>query len=177
MTLRLSRRQLQGYLSTNSYVLFMLLFTGSAVQGWVFLQNPRRSLNPRNSDDDPKSGFACSGSTLQNHSLRLWLSVGEWNMEYTPTTVCWAYRAVCLAYTWLSASGMAKNRSRIIPFSRTTWRRRGDIGRYSPSGIEPGGKGNSVSRQNGVIEDHSKFKFTHHVTRPTVTLRIKNILY
>ncbi len=48
----------------------MLLFTGSAVQGWVFLQNPRRSLNPRNSDDDPKSGFACSGSTLQNHSLR-----------------------------------------------------------------------------------------------------------
>ena len=47
----------------------MLLFTGSAVQGWVFLQNPRRSLNPRNSDDVPKSGFACSGSTLQNHSL------------------------------------------------------------------------------------------------------------
>jgi hypothetical protein len=33
------------------------------------LQKPRRSLNPRNSYDDPKSGFANSGSTLQNHSL------------------------------------------------------------------------------------------------------------
>jgi hypothetical protein len=28
-------------------------------------------IEPRNSDDDPKSGFACSGSTLQNHSLRM----------------------------------------------------------------------------------------------------------
>ena len=25
----------------------MLLFTGLAVQGWVFLQNPRKSLNPQ----------------------------------------------------------------------------------------------------------------------------------
>ena len=57
----------------------MLLFTGSAVQGWVFLQNPPRSLNPRNSDDDPKSGFACSGSTLQNHSLNLEQAWNTWS--------------------------------------------------------------------------------------------------
>jgi hypothetical protein len=73
--------------------------------------------------------------------LRLWLSVGEWNMEYTLTTVCRAYRAVCPAYTWLSASGMAKIWSRIIPFSRTTWRRRGNSGPLFPWWNRAWGKG------------------------------------
>jgi hypothetical protein len=54
--------------------------------------------------------------TMAANGLRLWLSVGEWNMEYTPTTVCWAYRAICPAYTWLCASGMAKNGVELLPF-------------------------------------------------------------